>query len=517
MVSLDVRPSFPSARGETGRDGTRTEWLVVAGAAAAALGAAVAMALLSAITVLLWACGPLATDGVSAAPFRGSASLWLMGQRAPLDAGTYDLVLPPLFVTAVVAVLVARLAGWAARTTAAHELTPAAIVGGGVVLGHVVVAGLAAWVSDRAGGGVELVDAMRAALLFSVPCAAAGVAPQTWVWARIAARWGLQVRLAARAAALGAVALAAGGALVLMVSLLVHHRSAAALFTMVGGGIGGGAGTTLLCLAMAPNAVLWVVALAAGPGFALGADGGLSLAGDMHGGALPAMPLLAALPGEGSLPAYAVLLLALPLGAGGVVGWYARPASGTRGWREELITAATAGVLCGLGVGVLAGLSGGGTGGRLANFGPSGLLVGAFLALQLAGAALVLAAGRIAWEHYRGPTAPTAPPAKGPLEEKDAQPEPAAAAGEPAVAEDSTGVRRFAIPRQLPWQLSRLRAKGDQGPGSPDPSGPGTASIVVVEASEVDDLPLSQVDSDAPENPTDIEDTQELPAVTDEE
>ncbi|HVE23814.1 MAG TPA: DUF6350 family protein, partial [Sporichthya sp.] len=357
MVSLDARPSFPSARAGAGRDGIRTEWLVVTGAAAAALGAAVAMALLSAITVLLWACGPLATDGLSAAPFRGSASLWLMGQRAPLEAGTYDLVLPPLLVTAVVAVLVARLAGWAARTTAAHELAPAAVVASGVVLGHVVVAGVAAWVSDRAGGGVEIVDALRSALLFSVPCAAAGVAPQTWVWARIAARWGVQVRIAARAGARGAVALAAGGALVLVLSLLVHHRSAADLFTMVGGGVGGGAGTTLLCLAMAPNAVLWVVALAAGPGFALGADGGLSLTGDMHGGALPAMPLLAALPGEGALPGYAVLLLALPIGAGGVVGWYARPAAGTRGRREELITATVSGMLCGLGVGLLAGLS----------------------------------------------------------------------------------------------------------------------------------------------------------------
>ncbi len=98
MVSLDARPGIPNARSSgrnarSGRDGTKTEWLLVTGAAAAALGAAVGMAVLSAVTVLLWASGPIATDGVSAAPFRGAAALWLMGQRAPLDAGTYDLVL----------------------------------------------------------------------------------------------------------------------------------------------------------------------------------------------------------------------------------------------------------------------------------------------------------------------------------------------------------------------------------------------------------------------------------------
>ncbi|MBA3745465.1 DUF6350 family protein, partial [Sporichthya sp.] len=200
MVSPDLRPAVRSARADSGRDGTRTEWLVVTGAAAAVLGAAVAMAVLSAITVLLWAAGPIASEGLSAAPFRGAASLWLMGQRAPLDSGTYDLVLPPLVVSAVVVVLTARLAGWAARVTTSFELTPAAIVGGGVVGGHVLVAGLAGWVSGRAGSGVDVVDAMRSALVFAVPCVAAGIAPHTWLWAKVGARHGARVRVAARAA-----------------------------------------------------------------------------------------------------------------------------------------------------------------------------------------------------------------------------------------------------------------------------------------------------------------------------
>ncbi|HVE27602.1 MAG TPA: hypothetical protein VNC22_19480, partial [Sporichthya sp.] len=101
--------------------------------------------------------------------------------------------------------------------------------------------------------------------------------------------------------------------------------------------------------------------------------------------------------------------------------------------------------------------------------------------------------------------------------------------GDPAVPEATAGVRRFAIPRQLPRQLSRFRAKADQGPGSPDPAGPGTTSIVVVEASEVDDRQCPPVNRPAPdvnapavkspdvEDTGDLEDTQEFPAITDEE
>ena len=479
MVSLDARPPLRGARSRNagaGRDGTRTEWLLVTGAAAAVLGAAVAMAVLSAITVLLWAAGPIASEGLSAAPFRGAASLWLMGQRAPLDAGTYDLVLPPLVVSAVVVVLTARLAGWAARATASFELAPAAIVGGGVVLGHVLVAGIAGWVSARAGSGVDVLDAMRAGFVFAVPCVAAGIAPQTWVWAKAAARHGARVRVVARAAGKGALALGAGGAAVLLVSLVMHHRSASDLLNAVGGGVSGGAGTTLLCLAMAPNAVLWVVSLAAGPGFALGTDAGLSLTGDMHGGALPAMPLLAALPGAGPLPGYTLLLLAIPVGAGGVIGWFARPAGGSRGPREELATAAAAGVACGLGIGLLAGLSGGGAGGRLANFGPDGLLVGVLLALQLAVAATTLVGARIGWEYYRGPR--------------------------------ETVVKELTGRPAIPWQKTKAKA-------------PDNTPIVVVAADEVEDLPAE--DPPAEDPPTedsavvDIEDTQELAIVTPEE
>ncbi|WP_019875628.1 DUF6350 family protein [Sporichthya polymorpha] len=477
MVSLDAGPRLRSARPGSGRETPRPRWLLAAGAGAAALGAAVGTALLSAITVLLWAAGPIVSDGVSAAPFRGAATLWLMGQRAPIESGTYELVLPPLLITAVVVVLTVRLAGWAARATAAHELAPAAMVGGGVLLGHATAAGVAAWVSARAGAGVDLSDALRAALILGVPCVIAGVVPQTWPWAIAVARVGDRVRTAARAAGFGALALAAGGAAALVLSLIVHAGEFSDVLGLVGGGVNGGVGVVLLCLALLPNAVLWVISLAAGPGFALGADGGLSLTGEMHGDALPALPLLAALPGAGPLPGYAWLLVAVPVGAGGVVGWFARPAGGRRrGWREELATAAVAGVVLGLGAGVLAGFSAGGAGGRLDEFGPNGLLVGVLLAAQLAAAAVVLAAGRIGWEHYRQPIERVAgrtmmPMPRIPTQKQPAQKQPAHK--QPAQKKPGAEPKPAAEPKPT------VERTADGSAGTP---------IEVVAAADVDDL-----------------------------
>jgi hypothetical protein len=234
---------------------------------------------------------------------------------------------------------------------------------------------------------------------------------------------------------------------------------------------------------MAPNAVLWVVALAAGPGFALGTDSGLSLTGEMHGGALPAMPLLGALPGAGPLPGYAWLLVAVPVGAGAVIGWFARPAGGPRGWRDELATAAVSGAVCGLGVGVLAGLSGGGAGGRLAEAGPSGLQVGLVLAVELAAAAAALAGGRIGWEYYRAEETPAKAPAL------------------KAPAVKVPGVKAPVLPKQ----------KTKDEAAQPSAATP----ITVVAADEVEDLPEVEGPADPAEK--DLEDTQELEVLTDDD
>jgi hypothetical protein len=176
------------------------------------------------------------------------------------------------------------------------------------------------------------------------------------------------------------------------------------------------------------------------------------------------MPLLGALPQQGPLPAYAWAALAIPFLAGAVTAWYSHVDAG---WREELITPAASAAVCGLGFGVLAELSGGGAGGRLAHVGPSGLLVGLALAGEMAVGALALAGGRIGWRHSRRPPEP-------PKELEASKP-------------------------RIPKQKARADAVEENEKAD---------EIVVVEADEVSDLPV-------PVDIEDLEDTQEIPVVTD--
>lgn len=398
MVSLVAPPASLTPDGPSQVE-DRTGRLVAAGAGGAVLGAAVMLAMLSAVTVLLWALGPHTDSTITAAPFRGAATLWLMAQFAPVQLPTGELQIAPLVLAAGVAVLTARVAAWAVRYTRAFELRPAALVAGGLVLGHVVVATALAAFSSGGGAGVDVRDAVPAAAMFALVCTAVGVAPHSWWWARLAVGHAGELRAGARAAGAGAGVLLGGGAAIVLASLAWHHRDARAVLDALGGGLSGKAGTLLLCLALLPNAALWVVALGAGPGFALGTDAGLGLGG-MADGAVPALPLLAALPAPGPLPAVAYVPLLLPVAAGAVIGWFARTPGGGR--RAELARAVWGGLACGLAVGLLAWLSGGSAGGRLAEFGP-GLAVAAALAGELAAIAALVVGARYGYERLRTP------------------------------------------------------------------------------------------------------------------
>ena len=157
----------------------------------------------------------------------------------------------------------------------------------------------------------------------------------------------------------------------------------------------GGAGLLLAQLAVLPVAVVWAGTWLAGPGFSVGAGTAVTpWFGDL--GALPALPLLAALP-SGPLPALAPAVVAVPVLAGALGGLWLRrrrpPRRGRWWWRRAGLDAAMCGVLSGLAAGVLAWLASGPAGpGRMAVVGPSVWPVTAAVALEVAvGCAVVLA------------------------------------------------------------------------------------------------------------------------------
>ena len=188
--------------------------------------------------------------------------------------------------------------------------------------------------------------------------------------------------LAATAVLVGA------GALLVGASLAVHLPRAAELAGSSGPGVLGGLGLLLAGLALVPNAVLWGSSWLAGPGFAVGAGTAVGPFGHELG-PVPALPLLAALPG-GPVPGWVgALALAVPITAGllaGVLVHRARPdASAVR----TAVDAAVVGLLPGALWTVLAWASGGPAGGeRLTQVGPGPWSVGLALALSVGAGAV---------------------------------------------------------------------------------------------------------------------------------
>ncbi len=202
------------------------------------------------------------------------------------------------------------------------------------------------------------------------------------------------------AAAAVAVLLAAG-ALLAGTALALSVPDAAEVARAGAPGVVGGTALLLLSLSLVPNAVVWAASWWAGPGFAVGAGTAVGpFAHDL--GAVPALPLLAALPGGGVPLGVGLAALLVPLGAGAVAGLLVGRGGSTRPVRD----AALCGPLAGVVVGLLAWLSSGSAGGaRMSELGPSAWQTALAVAAEVAaGAALV------AWLRARRAAAPAGTP-----------------------------------------------------------------------------------------------------------
>ena len=206
--------------------------------------------------------------------------------------------------------------------------------------------------------------------------------------------------------AVGATAVQlAAGALLLVASIGFGASRVTALHRAVDPGLVGGAVLTLGEVLLVPNLVVWACAVAAGPGFAIGAGTSLTVWG-VTLGPLPAIPVLAALPSPGVPPRYAVALLLLPVLSGAVAGVLVGrvPARTVRPrLSARLERALGAGLVTGLIWTALGWLAGGSAGpGRLAAVGPQPLLLGGAVAVETAVGALLAVLAVTAWRRLAG-------------------------------------------------------------------------------------------------------------------
>jgi hypothetical protein len=341
-----------------------------AGARAFALG----LLAVELLAVFAWA-----TDGRSGAgsgdALRSGALAWLVahGASVAVEGGRFGLA--PLTLTLALAVFPLRAGAAVVRELEPRPLGLAAWLGAAVAVPYAV---LAALLTGLARTPAARPAPLRAFVLAGVVAAVAGAA------GAVRARgWGDyldllpgRARLVGAGAYAALVTLAAGGALGLAVALAWHLPRAADLMGALSPGIAGALLLTLLCVAYAPNAVVWCVAFGAGTGFAVGTGTAVAPNG-VNVGPLPAFPLLAVLPGSGSAPKPALLLLLVPLAAGVAAGVTVVRRAPDLSMGKAAAWAAATGPVAGLAVMLACVAASGPAGpGRLATTGPSPLLTG---------------------------------------------------------------------------------------------------------------------------------------------
>ena len=399
MTELLTRTTSASRLGEGERDSSvpfmSTLW--VRGAVSALWAAALGCAVLVVVVLIAWAADSRSGAGAGGA-IRTALQLWLAAHRVPLHVEGGTVVLAPLGLTLGLGWLVARAAAVLARGQDVDEPRAVGFVALAVGVPYAVLAAFVAAAAHSSHVRPDPAVALAGGLLLGVLAAgwgaARGVGLVQECWRRLPAALGRPL-----AGGLTAAAVLVGGGLLLVVLSLVTH--AAAAWSSVGA-LGGGAvaaGAVLaLDLVLVPNAALAAVGYLAGPGFAVGAGSSVTI-GSAHAGALPALPLLAAVPQSRAGVVVEGLVLFVLVGAGlaaaAVVARFGEPLLRT------MALALGAGAVAGVVIAALAALAGGSAGpGRMTAVGASPWQTGLAVAAEVAAVACG-AAGAMTWRRGR--------------------------------------------------------------------------------------------------------------------
>ncbi|MEV0359244.1 DUF6350 family protein [Nocardia sp. NPDC050697] len=342
---------------------------------------------LTIITVLIMTTLLAAGSGTGGGAGAIAAS-WLAVHQVPLTIGKTTLGALPLLATALLV--------WAVARECAHAVRPGANrfdlswILGAALLGPLVVTSICIAVTEDASAVVALqppnpLAAFAWVFGWHLLAAGAGIAtrlpdldlplpqPPEWVLAGLRAGGVIVLRMLACAAAVVVLALLA--------------RGSAVLDAYAGAdGLVGGLGLTVLSIGYLPNVVVATVSVLLGPGAQLGgAEFGLF---GVVGGAVPGLPVLAAVP-TGPAAGWWPVLLVLPAAVGALGGLDTARNSDDRltaPWAT--LTAAGSGTLALL---LLGAVSGGGLG----DAGRVGMLLPAFAVVAFAWFAIFGYAGLV--------------------------------------------------------------------------------------------------------------------------
>lgn len=268
-----------------------------------------------ALLALVTAAAPgatLSTGGVLAA----AGPAWLVVYHVAVTIAGHELGVLPLLPTIGVLALVAWAAGNAARRLDWDTPRAAAKVIGAVGCAHggfgVLLAVLCrGWTVTATPVVAFFVAGSMAALAATV-----GTARRCGLLAAALSRADGATETGLRAGRVALVALCGVSAVVFAAGLLGSLPTVARLFGSAAPGAGAGLGMFLLCLAYLPNVLVGALSFAAGPGFAIGS---YTLAQwRLHGGGVPAVPVLGPLPA--AVADWWLFLVPLPAACGVLAG-----------------------------------------------------------------------------------------------------------------------------------------------------------------------------------------------------
>jgi len=369
-------------------------WLTVAAVAAVTVAGLAGLALAVVVVQTLDPTGGLPVGGSIAL----AARLWLLAQGGELDLPSGPLVLAPLLLTLGIVWGLSRASRGVART---HDLGTArdvVRVGGAGLAVHVVLTLLTAVVLDSPGAGVGLLRSTAGPVVLAAAAIGWGLARESGLLDSALDRLPGPARPVLRGVLAGLLTAMALCTAVVAVALACDARGYAALSGSLGGAAAGAVGLLALGALLLPNAAAAVLGMSAGPGFFVGSGTLVSV----HGvtlSAVPALPLLAALPDTQAVPLIAFVSQAVPalagLVAGTTVGRWSDPADG--GSVIAGLAGIASGALLGVVSGVLVWIAGGTLGdGGLAQVGAPAVATAITVAAQ-AGIAAAIAATVTRW------------------------------------------------------------------------------------------------------------------------
>ncbi|WUI00489.1 DUF6350 family protein [Spirillospora sp. NBC_00431] len=403
----DVPPQQPQPQPQPVAAAARP--LYVTGLVAALWCIGIGLAVLTTITLIGWIAAPRTAfgDGMSGV-FRTAVNFWLVSHHAGFSYGQGRVGLLPLGVLVLPGALLYRGGGWMIRVAKLPDRPRTAVVRVALALA-VPYAGLAVLLALAATSPQvrpSAWQALVACLLVAVIAGGLGAA-RAVVAAQVAAeakgrrvRSGLGALLRLlpdrpRSLVIGVAGslsvLLASGAVLVGVSLAMHMGDADHLYDLLAPGVVGGVLLLLVELAFLPNAVIWGMSYAVGPGFSVGAGTSVSPTG-VFLDLVPAFPPLAALPQPGPAPAVSLIALAAPFLAGAVGGVLTIRSMPTPVSEGAPLWGFLSGALTGAVAALLTALSGGPLGdGRMATVGPSAWQVGLLAALEVGFSAAIAA------------------------------------------------------------------------------------------------------------------------------